>query len=786
MRAMAGHSLCAGCSAGGVMTPRLSRTVVLAVLLFVTAMGIAVTALAQDAPAGGERSEAYSRLADILEDEQARQRLIGDLRAHAQPAADGAGAELATEPEESFAVSLPRRVADLTQGVAEGLVSEFREAAAVLGRLEVAEAAAGLAAIGPIALELGVVVLVTLTAFFLFRRLARPLFARASHWVLASGREGFGVLRRAVAVLAAAAVDLVIIILAWVIGYALALFVLGDAGEMDTRQALFLNAFLLVEVFKALLRIVFAARDEGLRLLPMAGEEAAYWNLWLARLAGFIGYGLMVVVPIINADVAPELGRVVAVLIMALAFLHALTIIRQNRARVREILEARAREAAGGFAGALFQSLGRVWHIIAIAYFAALALATLVRPHDALPFMAQATVQTLVAVGGGLFVSVMLTQIISRQIHVPEETRQRFPLLEQRLNAYVPTALKIVRAIILVVVLALLLDAWAVFDLGAWLVSDAGTTVLTTAITVALILAAAVVVWVAVASWIEYRLNPAAGTREPGSRERTLLTIFRNAVAIVLVTMTAMIALSEVGINIGPLIAGAGVLGLAVGFGAQKLVQDVITGIFIQLESAIDTGDVVTAGGITGTVEKLTIRSLGMRDLAGTYHMVPFSSVDAVSNYMRDYGYHVGDYGVAYREDTDEVIARLRDAYDELSAHPEHGRLLVGELEVFGVTALGASSVNVRVRIKTVPGSQWAIGRAYNRLVKRHLQAAGIEIPYPHMTLYFGEEKDGTAPPARVRLLEQRNRHASGDTEADVDPERARANPKWKQDFDED
>src|SRR5690606_24810574 len=139
-----------------------------------------------------------------------------------------------------------------------------------------------------------------------------------------------------------------------------------------------------------------------------------------------------------------------------------------------------------------------------------------------------------------------------------------------------------------------------------------------------------------------------------------------NAVAITLVVLTTMVVLAELGVNIGPLIAGAGVLGLAIGIGSQKLVQDGITGLFLQPARAIDVGDVGTAGGITGTVEKLTIRSLGLRDVSGTYHLMPFSTVDMVSNFNRDFGYHVGEYGVAYREDTDEVIEHLKAAFEEL------------------------------------------------------------------------------------------------------------------------
>jgi len=225
---------------------------------------------------------------------------------------------------------------------------------------------------------------------------------------------------------------------------------------------------------------------------------------------------------------------------------------------------------------------------------------------------------------------------------------------------------------------------------------------------------------------------------------------------VVIVTMAGMILLSELGINIGPLLAGAGVLGLAIGFGAQKLVQDIIGGVFIQLENAINTGDWIDAGGISGTAERLSIRSVGIRDLAGTFHIVPFSSVDTVSNYMRDFAYHVGVYRVAYREDTDEVIKYLIAAFEDLRQDPERSPDILGDLEIGGVTALDTSSVNVRVRIKTTPGSQWIVGRAYNRLVKQHFDAAGIEIPFPHTKVYFGHGEDGSAPAADLRLVDQR------------------------------
>ncbi len=699
----------------------------------------------------------YDRLADLLEDEATRKALIESLRRLGEDEAAGA---LAAAPE---AAPIASRIADFTQRVAEGVVREASDAFQAVGQAWGRLAQADPVDVAWDAGEFVVLIVATLLIFKALSAAAGAAFRALDRYATPVDGAALALMRRAMAVVGAAAVDAATIALAWLAGYGIALFVLGGVGEMSVQESLFLNAFLLVELIRVLLRVVFSRRGEHLRLLPLAAEESAYWYTWVSRLVFFLGYGLMLVVPSINHYLSPELGRAIAILIMLTALLKAAVIVMQNRARVRGAFETLAQRMQSPFGRISLNMAARVWHLVATAYLAAILVTSILFPEQALPFMIAATVQTLVAVAVGIALAALLTQVILRRIRLGDEMRVKFPLLEARLNAYVPTALKIARFTILAVVIAVVVDAWSPFDLGAWVASDAGAQVLGRAVSVALIIALALLVWLLVASWIEFRLNPEAG-EEPNPRARTLLTIFRNAIAIALVVLTVMVVLAEIGINIAPLLAGAGVLGLAIGFGAQKLVQDVITGVFIQLENAINVGDIVTAGGTTGVVERMTIRSLGLRDLSGTYHLVPFSSVDMVSNYMRDFAYHVGEYGVAYREDTDEVIVHLRAAFAELIDNPEHrDKILDHELEVHGVTALADSSVNIRVRIKTVPGSQFAIGREYNRLVKRHFDAAGIEIPFPHMTLYFGEDKRGEAPPARVSLVQRSSAQASDD-----------------------
>jgi small conductance mechanosensitive channel len=309
----------------------------------------------------------------------------------------------------------------------------------------------------------------------------------------------------------------------------------------------------------------------------------------------------------------------------------------------------------------------------------------------------------------------------------------------------------VVRWLVLMGVLLTILQLWSVVDVVGWLAAGGGQEVIARAIGVGLIAGGALLLWLGLSSWIDYRLNPNYG-KQPGPRERTLLALFRSASTAVLGAVALMLALSEIGVNIAPLLAGAGVLGLAVGFGAQKLVQDIITGVFIQFENAINEGEVVTAGGITGVVERLSIRSLGLRDLHGVYHIVPFSSVEAVSNFMRGFAYHVAEIGIAYRENVDEARALMHEAFDELAKDPERRAAIIGPLDWHGLTTFGDSAIVLRARIKTQPGQQWAVGRAYNAIIKRLFDAHGIEIPFPHMTLYFGRDKDGSAAPLRAML----------------------------------
>ncbi|HTM78278.1 MAG TPA: mechanosensitive ion channel domain-containing protein, partial [Devosia sp.] len=304
------------------------------------------------------------------------------------------------------------------------------------------------------------------------------------------------------------------------------------------------------------------------------------------------------------------------------------------------------------------------------------------------------------------------------------------------LHAFVPRVLTIVRWIVLVGIVLAVAQAWGVFDFVGWISTERGQQIAGSVISAALIIVVCILLYVAVASWVEYRLN-AAGGKLATAREKTLLNLFKNAFTVALVVFGLMLALAQIGVNIAPLLAGAGVLGLAIGFGAQKLVQDIITGIFIQFENVMNEGDVVEAAGKTGVVEKLTIRSVTIRDMSGTVHLIPFSSVDQVSNMVRGYSFYIAEVEVAYDSDIEAVKQAMRDAF-AVVMDSEHKAVVLDTLDLHGLIAITPASMTLRARIKTLAGQQWAVGRYFTEVTMRLLAERGIEKPTQRVAYIAG------------------------------------------------
>ncbi len=241
-------------------------------------------------------------------------------------------------------------------------------------------------------------------------------------------------------------------------------------------------------------------------------------------------------------------------------------------------------------------------------------------------------------------------------------------------------------------------------------------------------------------------------TNDPVQLKRleTLGRVFRYTAAVIVTLIAGMLVLSELGISIAPILASAGIVGLAIGFGAQSLVKDYFTGFFLLLENQIHHGDVVEVADKGGQVEEITLRYIRLRDYEGNVHFIPNSAITTVTNRSRDFSYAVVDIGIAYREDAESVFEVMREVAAGMRADAILGPLILEDLEIAGVDAWADSAVIIRSRFKVQPLQQWTVRRAFLLHLKKAFDRLDIEIPFPHVTLYPGQAKDGSAPPLHL------------------------------------
>ena len=332
-----------------------------------------------------------------------------------------------------------------------------------------------------------------------------------------------------------------------------------------------------------------------------------------------------------------------------------------------------------------------------------------------------------------LLANTVLSRKVSRNLTA---LRQRFDLSEtrfelifsgQRLAGFIIALLLVIYA------------AYALLDLpGSALGSNRWGRNLVEFTTITLFLIfVLVVVWELLNAALEYGMSSSSSLNS--GRVETLLPVVRNIVFFAIFILMALVTMSELGIDILPILAGAGVLGIAVGFGAQTMVKDFLTGFTIILEDLIQVGDVVGIGGREGKVERITLRKIQLRNLDGTVHTIPHSEISVVDNMTKEFSYYMMNIGVAYKEDTDDVIACLKTVDEDMRNSEAFGDMIHEPLDILGVDEFADSAVMVKVRTRTNPHDKWTVGREFNRRIKHAFDEKGIEIPFPHRTLYYGD-----------------------------------------------
>ena len=767
------HALTRGVQRPAIRAPRACFAGAAALLLATLWLAASAPALAQEGTPAADAADAQALegLVETLESPEQRERFIADLKTalEAQQAAeaseDAEGASAMRAFSDGIAtlgghiVDLAGAIADIPEAI-DWLIGHWGERE---------QRDAWLVSFGKL---VAIIVAGVVIGLVVFRALRRPRrwvegLEKPSPWLQPALLLYNAVLRAGPNLVAAGA------------GYGV-LTVIEPADALRVVALAIISAHLIASVVKAAGTLVLAPYAPQLRLVPITNVNAAYCSIWWRRLVNIGAYGYVFCYAALLLGL-PESGHAALIRLLGVLLVGLLvTFILQNRVSFARWLHETGRTSGTRAHLRVFAFLGKLadfWHIPAILYVVAGGLLAAAEGLEGFLFLVKGSAATIVIAWATGFGFAGVRRGFERGFRIRAELHERYPGLQVRVSRYLPVARRAAQTVILLLGLCLILEAWSA-DIFTWLASETGTAVIATlASIVAIGLIATIVLEVATSLIDRYltQVDEQGELVERSQRARTLLPLARNALRVVVGVIAALMILSEIGLDIAPVLAGVGVAGLAIGFGAQTLVKDIITGLFMLLEDSVAVGDVVTAGGHTGTVEVITIRTIRLRDLQGHVHTVPFSGVDTISNMTKEFSYYLIDMGVAYREDYDEVVEVMREVGAELQQDPEFGPNMLEPLEIMGLNSFGDSAVIVRARLKTKPLTQWSTGREYNRRLKAAFDQHGIEIPFPHTQIYFGEDKQGRAPAARVVIEDARAGdddappHSSADDEEERD-----------------
>ena len=547
----------------------------------------------------------------------------------------------------------------------------------------------------------------------------------------ASGRRAtvLLLLHRVPYIVGALLLDVLPVLAVPAIGFAA--YSVGLTGNITSRFVILtvINGYIAWRVAVAVVTMILSPMASRLRLVALDSASARQIASDIAIIAALAIGGYAISEDALLFGLTRQAHDALLKLVALVTYVRFARFVLRVRRPVKHVL--RAAEGAKGPLAVVRNGLAGNWHRLVLFYFLALWLVWVLGITDGFGRLLVFTVETIVLGAVLRLVNLLLRNSFERLLDASQGLDESYPGIESRLTSYhgvVRAAVNVTLSVagVLGVLEAAGVDALAWFGphtMGARLI-DAGGNILTT-------LAVALAVWELANIGVERHLaalNRSAQLSR-SARLRTLLPMLRTTLLTCVVVVSGLVVLSEIGVNIAPLLAGAGVLGLAIGFGSQKLVQDIITGLFLLLENTMQVGDVVTLGGLTGTVENLSIRTIRLRSLDGSVHIVPFSAVTTVTNMTRDYAYAVLDISLHANADPDQIGELLQEiAGDMRNEHPWRGMVLA-DLEVMGIDHFLDLGYLLRCRIKTLPTSRWAVAREMNRRIKRRFDELAIESP---------------------------------------------------------
>jgi len=713
-----------------------------------------------------------------LDDEQVRRLLIDELKAQARREALESGA--AAKPEgiagfidkiKNLTTLLQTRIELLRSGARE-TPTEVSGVFTFLGRGE-----RGTKTVSAVIVSVAAVLAAALLIEWLFVLYTTAVRRRIRSSVPAGWSDRIGALTMG------ALMDFTAIVVFILAALSVFFVFLDRTAGQRVLLATYLAAFVIVQVAFLASRFLLAPRTPALRLLPFSDDSALYLHRWLMALTAVISFGTLTggVVRLAGASDLTQFNFSLVSGLIAAGMIIAM--ILQRRKAVAMAFSQGLPEAS------LRYRLARKWyHFAILGVFVLLAVSILTR---LLGFSSGQAWKTLLMVPLYFLLDWILRMILEAAFGLVEETKEQLapaeasadeleddhvaaPLAEassdtaeqksklgvrlelHHMKGPLRTALRLA--------LAVLLFFWI---LQIWGISlPIGETVAKSVINILVVVLVCYVAWGIANAAILRRMHremQAEGLDDEqeeggagGSRIGTLLMLLRKFMLVVIIVMAALIILSALGVNIGPLIAGAGVFGLAIGFGAQTLVKDIISGMFFLIDDAFRVGDYVECGTAKGTVVMISLRSLRLRHPRGMMYILPFGDIKSVTNLSRDYVIMKLDFRVRYDADVDKIRKIIKKkVYNKITEDPELGPKLLEPIKSQGVREMDDSAMIMRVKYKTKPGDQFGIRREVYRLMQEAFKEEGIEFAHRNVTVYMPPEVQETIAHAEPETRQQ-------------------------------
>ncbi|KWV53913.1 small-conductance mechanosensitive channel [Bradyrhizobium macuxiense] len=526
-----------------------------------------------------------------------------------------------------------------------------------------------------------------------------------------------------------------------------------EIGDQSTTRLVILAVVNAYAFSRALIGAVRALAGP-FGLFRIRAETAAYIEIWARRIVAVGVSGICF------ANVALLLGlhragyAALLRLVMLIVHLFVVVIILQCRRQVADAIRPPADRV--GLAARIRNRVAGLWHVLAIALDLALWAVWALNIRNGYSLLLQYFVGTIAVLLVTRLITMVVLSLIDRGFRISPELLQRFPGLEVRANRYLPLLRKIVSSVIAFIGFIALLEVWGVDAIVWFYGGQIGSQLISAVVTIGIAALAAAVIWEAANAFMDRQINTMSreGHFARAARLRTFQPMLRTALFCVIVAVVGLTALSEIGVNVAPLLAGAGIVGIAIGFGSQKLVQDLITGLFLLIENTVQVGDSVTVSGLSGVVENVSIRTMRLRAGDGSVHVVPFSAVTTITNASRGAGNAAVSVNVAFKEDTDRAGEILKDVVAEMRRETAFRALIRGDLELWGVDKVDGSVVTIVGQIRCTDSGRWSVQREFNRRMKRRFQEEGIEIASAGQTILMQipapSEPDGNALPRRA------------------------------------